>query len=70
MQSCISININHMGLDFKITLEQELDQFMMSKARAEMERNMVFIVLSIYCNSTRKINKVIFKHYLSMQNPQ
>lgn len=54
VQRGISIDINNMWLNFAITLEQELHYIMVSKARTEMEWDMVFIVLGIHCHQQEK----------------
>lgn len=57
VQGGVSIDVHHMGLHLEAALQQELHNFVVSKSTAEVQRNMVFVVLCIHCHSTQKETK-------------
>lgn len=48
MQWCVPVDVDGMRQDVKVSLQQETHNLMVAKSRTEMQRHMIFIILSIY----------------------
>lgn len=49
VQGSVAIDVSHVRLNLQVTLEQVVHDVAVSKARTEVQRDMVLIVLSIHC---------------------
>lgn len=49
VQGSVAIDVGHVRLNLQVTLEQVVHDVEVSKARTEVQRDMVLIVLSIHC---------------------
>lgn len=48
MQWCVPVDVDGMRQDVKVSLQQETHNLMVAKSCTEMQRHMIFIILSIY----------------------
>lgn len=48
VQRGVSVNVDRVRLNFKLALQEETDNLMVAKAGAEVERDVIFIILGIY----------------------
>lgn len=44
---CVSVDVDRVRLDVKVALQKETHDVMVTKAGAEVERNVILIVLSV-----------------------
>lgn len=50
VQRSVTIDVNNVRLNLQVTLEQVVHNAVVSKARTEVQGDMVLIVLSIHCS--------------------
>jgi hypothetical protein len=50
VQRSVTIDVNDVRLNLQVTLEQVAHYIVVSKSRTEVQRDMVFIVLSVHCH--------------------
>lgn len=48
MQRCVPVDVDRMGLNFAAAFEKKMNDLMVTKTGAEVERNVFFIVSGIY----------------------
>ena len=49
VQRSVPIDVGHVRVNLHVTLEQVADDVAVSKARTEVQRDMVLIVLRVHC---------------------
>lgn len=50
VQRSVPIDVNHVRLNLQVTLEQVAYYAVVSKSRAEVQRDVVLIILSVHCH--------------------
>lgn len=48
MQRCVPVDVDGVRLHIKVALQEKTDNIAVTVARAEVKRNVVFVVLGIY----------------------
>lgn len=66
MQWCVSIDVDGMRLDVEAALQEETHDLMVTEAGAEVERDVVLVVLGVHCVRRGNLNQVSRRFSLSV----